>query len=88
MQGQCTREAKTRNTFAAHFVVLETSCTEEVGVTAYHVTSLQGHEIGVVTSFRGIQFPMTLHLELFFWYGVLIGYFRSRIGFRPLRTTR
>ena len=46
MRGQCTREAKTRNTFAAHFVVFE-SCTEKVGVTAYHVTLLQsiGNEV-------------------------------------------
>ena len=31
----------------------------------------------VVNSFRGIAFPMTLHLEIFFWQGVLIGHFRS-----------
>ena len=31
----------------------------------------------VVNSFRGIAFPMTLHLEIFFSQGVLIGHFRS-----------
>ena len=32
--------------------------------------------IDVVNSFREIAFPMTLHLKLFFWQGVLIGHFR------------
>lgn len=41
-----------------------------------YINSLE-YNIGVVASFRRIQLPMTLHLKLFFWYGVLIGHFRS-----------
>ena len=41
-----------------------------------YINSLE-YNIGLVTSFRRIEFPMTLHLELFFWYGVLNGHFRS-----------
>ena len=57
-----------------------------VKFTCNELNSLENN-IGVVTSFRRIQFPMTSHLKLFFWYGASDWTFSFWASFRRTLTS-